>query len=537
MPRKIVPLLVFVTVLALGAVWFAVNLSETSPSPGDTPAAEAEVQPAETAEAEAASPAPEAAEPEPANLALAGTVLGLDEQPAAGIEVWAYSVALPRDFGTAVSGPDGTFRIEGLRHAAYDLVAAADAGTALARAAGVDAEQVLRLMPRAALAVRALDAAGNPVVDAATTLARPEENNNDGLADEVAARLNLPPVAGGPGEFTYAIGAPGTYQVHATSASDGTGSSGLLLFTESTVRMTVDIKVLAGQPVSGRVTDKLGRAVARATVTLAPAAETPGEMPQLLMTGEDGTFTFPEVHAGTYSLRVEAAGFAPWTQAELVVLASSPKSGLQVILTAGGAITGTCTRDGAPVADANISIHGPGGPRTVQTDAEGRYALADLGAGAYLVELISTLGEGGSPLGLRTRARAAVVNDGQSTEVNFEETDGQTVSGKVTGAGSGQVMLVRLRIPDGGLLPVLLEGAEYSPEVLASVVARGYAQPDGSFTLEGVPEGDYVAEVFAIDLAAARAEGVVPGVGLDTPDASVPVQVGAQPVTVEVALP
>ena len=65
----------------------------------------------------------------------------------------------------------------------------------------------------------------------------------------------------------------------------------------------------------GRVLDPQRVAVVDATAMLTTASES---NPKTARTGSDGTFTIDSVAPGTYVLRVEAAGFDPWTQSVAV---------------------------------------------------------------------------------------------------------------------------------------------------------------------------------------------------------------------------
>src|SRR5258706_4605893 len=62
--------------------------------------------------------------------------------------------------------------------------------------------------------------------------------------------------------------------------------------------------------VSGTVVDPIGAAVTDARVTLTTADGTPA---QAATTGAKGEFTFPDVPAGSYVVRVDVTGFNPFS--------------------------------------------------------------------------------------------------------------------------------------------------------------------------------------------------------------------------------
>src|SRR5688500_19361160 len=71
---------------------------------------------------------------------------------------------------------------------------------------------------------------------------------------------------------------------------------------------------------SGRVTDAQNAAVVGATVTVTSAA---GRKLQST-TSTEGTFAFSDVSAGVYTLQIDAAGFARWSQNVTVAASMAP---------------------------------------------------------------------------------------------------------------------------------------------------------------------------------------------------------------------
>ena len=69
-----------------------------------------------------------------------------------------------------------------------------------------------------------------------------------------------------------------------------------------------------GGAVSGRVVDPQGAAVGGAAVVLAPASGAS----RSARSRPDGSFNFDNVAAGTYTVRVEAGGFAPFAESVTV---------------------------------------------------------------------------------------------------------------------------------------------------------------------------------------------------------------------------
>jgi len=85
----------------------------------------------------------------------------------------------------------------------------------------------------------------------------------------------------------------------------------LLLLVAGTVLISVRYGMAQGETTSailGQVTDASGAAIPGATVSITNR-ET--GMRRSLSTDEEGRFNFPQLTPGTYSVKVEAAGFDP----------------------------------------------------------------------------------------------------------------------------------------------------------------------------------------------------------------------------------
>jgi 5-hydroxyisourate hydrolase-like protein (transthyretin family) len=137
-----------------------------------------------------------------------------------------------------------------------------------------------------------------------------------------------------------------------------------------------------------------------------------------------------------------------------------------------------------PVADAELTIEGPGGNREVKSDAEGNFRLSGFAPGTYKVLLKlppgllrdSNVKDEGARI---VENEVTVVTRGCAQTDFFLESDTR-VSGKVTDASGRPV-------PD---LALEMRSANAKPETLNSFL-RASTDKEGKFEFKVVPPGDY----------------------------------------------
>ena len=114
--------------------------------------------------------------------------------------------------------------------------------------------------------------------------------------------------AGTDGKYTISNVSTGTYTLKAKS-SDGSlnGSASVTVADGDT---TKDVTIAKGVTVSGTVKN-YGGETENVTVTLTPENGTPMTT---VVTGNSAAYKFENVSAGTYTLKVEKKGHAPWTE-------------------------------------------------------------------------------------------------------------------------------------------------------------------------------------------------------------------------------
>jgi MFS family permease len=153
----------------------------------------------------------------------------------------------------------------------------------------------------------------------------------------------------------------------------------------------------------GTVRDVDGIPVAGATVTVTGAD---GDVVTSAKTGPDGGYAITDLHAGTFTVRVQAPGHRPHVQEVDTGRAGAPTHDVTLVPAAGAGGAVRHEHTGRPVADARVTLLDARGQvvASTTTTADGTYALDDLAPGVYTVVAAGfppvsaevTLGSGGA---------------------------------------------------------------------------------------------------------------------------------------------
>ncbi|MGW5715969.1 MFS transporter [Amycolatopsis sp. NPDC003865] len=175
----------------------------------------------------------------------------------------------------------------------------------------------------------------------------------------------------GPGAYVLIVSAHG-HQPQASSVVISNGPA------------TVDVTLTGSGELTGTVrAAATGSPLANVTVTLTDGR---GEVNGAFITTTDGTYAFVGVGAGAYTLVASGAGHRP-----VAVTLTVPDSGVlrhDIELSSSVQLSGVARTEGDRVVpDARITVLDAEGnvAAVARTDAEGRYLVSDLPAGAYTV--------------------------------------------------------------------------------------------------------------------------------------------------------
>ena len=232
-----------------------------------------------------------------------------------------------------------------------------------------------------------------------------------------------------------------------------------------------------GRELTGVVVDVDGKPVEGATVAIAGGATA--------TTAADGSFKLSGVVLTDVALDVTAAGF---DTRKVAVAAGKTALQLQVVLvrppppeppptrTVTGVVVGADLR---PLAGATVQVRG--GTQRAVTEADGTFAISDVTTADLTLDVIATGSNPGSievPADKSTVLIAMSAEGGGDVDVPPTPTETRTLRGVVKETDTGEPIIGAT---------VIIPGTPFS----------AITDVDGSFVIEGVPEGPLTVEVAA----------------------------------------
>ncbi|MFG2925278.1 S8 family serine peptidase [Streptomyces sp. NPDC048305] len=134
--------------------------------------------------------------------------------------------------------------------------------------------------------------------------------------------------------------------------------------------------------------DSLGALKGTVTTADGPAADAlvavDGPMHASRNTGKDGTYAFPRLIAGDYTVTVSRFGYLTGTATVTVAADGTATRDTVLVLAPTGTVTGTVSSDSGPEADVVVKVQGT--PVTTRTGTDGEYSLT-LPVGDYSLGL------------------------------------------------------------------------------------------------------------------------------------------------------
>ena len=402
-------------------------------------------------------------------LRLEGQVIDDQERPVAGAIVAIDS----HPTRTVTTEGDGSFAFDKLIGRDYELEASSGdsyAGPVRLRLGAETEPVILRVRPISPLEIAVVD--------------RESDKPIAGAAVELRSHLVWTGTTGSDGVVSIAGVGAGDPILRVSAAGYAPVAGRLVTFGRG---RRVEIALLNGAPVSGRITDTAGEPIAGARVIAAATSE-----PFLVIdprrdgviSGADGRFRIPSLAAGTYRLSASAEGFAAASSTPIVLDGATEQRDIEIALPAGARLTGSViTAAGEPVAGADIRVVATGSvfwraARRAYSGPDGTFSIGDLSRRAFDVVASHDLGS--------SEITRIDLSDKTSARVKL------TLS--ITGAISGRVV-----DHSGEPLPEARVHAE--PEWSGGVEDRAewgvrgalfrVADSGGSFSFRGMPAGRY----------------------------------------------
>lgn len=434
--------------------------------------------------------------------AVEGVVLGADGAQLSGAGVTAHLVTAGGGFehrGTSWTGPDGTFRIGGLPAGEYTLEFTAPWSTAYAGEWWNDRPD------RSSAEVFAI-VAGETVSGLTAELSTGGSIAGVVTGDDAQPLAGVSVTANGPGSASALTDADGRYLLQGLAAGDytvsfrpdslggGSASGYLDEYWDDATNMfeATPVAVAVGETIAG-IDAELSRAGALSGVVAFDGRPIAGVQVSVsgagwgfATTDADGRYEIPGLAAGTYNVWFTMPSGSPYRNGTAAVeLTGGSGAVLDYTPERAASVGGRITADGSDsgVAGATVTLHAFSGAEagTALTDADGRYTIAPVTAGRYLLEVtgpgIATTWSGGSPT--RAGAQSFVVAD--ATDVEQDVAADRGGSGSISG-------IVTVQTVDG-IVPA--QGASVELHSERGLVRTVSTDADGAYRFDGLEPVDY----------------------------------------------
>jgi hypothetical protein len=317
------------------------------------------------------------------------------------------------------------------------------------------------------------------------------------------------------GSYTVSVTAPaasnlqsGCYATGAPSHFSGNCATHASVHVSNANATGISVRLPVGLTVTGQVLDRSNLPIFNAQVTTHSA--TAGELDNdTTMTLDDGTFTLQGVTPGTYTLGVVAPAGSRflngwylasdsvnhWTRSggSASTIHVSANTAIATIRPLGGyTISGMITREsgGAAVEAATVSAvnYNSGATLSVTTDSSGNFTVGPVPSGTYMVHIV------------RPSAAPELESgyfDQPNVPTRFTAETSQSSLLSVTSNWSN----VNVQVPTGATISgrVKVGGVGYAATVSATetgthAVVMTVAANDGTYSVEGLPAGNYIVQ-------------------------------------------
>jgi len=432
---------------------------------------------------------------------------------------------------TARTGPDGRYRVRGLRPGSATVRAEEPRHVPWTRHSvpvekGATRTLDVLLTRGATLSGRVVDEDGRPVAGAGVSLLSSSESSLDAAVRlwGEASRLRTRP----DGSFTATRLPPGENQRLSVQHPEfERGTVGGISLVAGGTRSGVVVTIRRGVVLTGRVSDPDGNPIAGAEVSAGRSFSVRSssggsltqvrvemmEAPRTARSGGDGAFELRGLAPGSVSVTVKAPGRATETVDPVLLERGARPDPVEIVLEPGATISGRIVRrtgEGASgyfvLAQNPRKPSGGRGSTSATPEADGTFRIEGLRAGeTYDLQLFGTsAGFGPGP------RKAGILAPADGVEWVVEGTG--RIEGSAVDAKTGQPLgafEVSYQADRPGMGGVFRVGRGGSRSTGGAGEAQPVESPDGRFALEEVPSGKWQVVVTAKGYQVGRAAGVV----------------------------
>ncbi len=444
----------------------------------------------------------------PESVIIGKVVLAGTQTPVAGVSVNSSTWSARSSWGggpAAISGADGSFRIDSLEPGMYKPTAVSDEHYGVARAEvqlglGETSDTVvIEVHPAFTVSGTIVPDDGEACENGSVSLRDPKGSRSFFAAPEADGAVRIQGVL------------PGAYEVHVQCRGyvpEDTYEPLTVEAATSGLRWTV----VSGQTIRGSVRTARGEPAAemRVSSTMKTDPNNPRARPVSVWgeeTEDDGSFALYGIKPGTHELTISGMHPGPDEPVEVVVSAGSDVDGLEVELPASGSVQGRVVDErGQPVGDVEINLRSKDrggsfytfGASSTSTRAadDGTFALENVRPGSYRAVASQNWSD-------TLRAPGTSDDDPQGVEVNVEEGEvaeievrveatGATIRGQVVDADGGPVTDAFLSATRESDSATKSKGSNVRSSRWGDWDRRPVlTDQDGSFALEGLTVGTY----------------------------------------------
>ncbi|MBN2309067.1 MAG: carboxypeptidase regulatory-like domain-containing protein [Candidatus Hydrogenedentes bacterium] len=492
---------------------------------------------------------------------ITGTVVADSGQPVPEVPVRARPGLMAGRQFRATTGPDGAFAFTTLDGSSYALEVVCDAGRARLEGVAVGSNVTLRLAPPILVSGTVVTAAGACVPACQVSLESLDDESDAAHTIRDLFRSVFDPEGGGAatdadGYFEFLNVEPGQYCVKAESPSEGAGASNPFTAAAGADVTGLVVVLEPGRRFSGTVVNARGEPVKGALVVLSPTGGndmTSQFITQMLPTGlqktagsavsgQDGTFTIPQVAPGAYQLAATHPDYARAVDSAVRIQPGRDTAGYRIVLPAAGKAKGRYVVGGVPQAGVAVMLIGPAGIQFATTDSAGHFEVTGLAPGSYLVnplDVTQLMYRGDLDLqSIDIQPQVIDVAEGLTTDIDLGATQGVPVSGTLYAEHLDSLTMVLLRKPGGpDFQSISPENITQWIDAIRYLGGQTLVNPDGSFSLDNVAPGDYLLEVYSVDLGSGPPDIEALLNAGETPRLQQAVTVGDAPISLDIVLP